>query len=74
MRAKRGRSRADVEVRSLRIGIMNIDCLAYVRAALMTPSTAVALRFGIGGDFFINTFLCICGCESPSVLFSSPLT
>lgn len=24
---------------------------------------AVAVRFGIGVDFFVNVFLCICGCE-----------
>ncbi|WVR07690.1 hypothetical protein IAU60_004732 [Kwoniella sp. DSM 27419] len=28
---------------------------------LLLPPLAVALRFGIGKDFFINTFLCICG-------------
>lgn len=30
---------------------------------LINNSTAVALRFGIGTDFFINVILCICGCE-----------
>ncbi|ORY33362.1 hypothetical protein BCR39DRAFT_519447 [Naematelia encephala] len=27
----------------------------------LLPPLAVAVRFGIGKDFFINTFLCICG-------------
>jgi hypothetical protein len=31
-------------------------------------NAAVAIRFGIGKDFFINCFLCICGCEDHAVL------
>ena len=28
-----------------------------------SSSIAVAARFGIGSDFFLNCFLCICGCK-----------
>lgn len=31
--------------------------------ALTDLVLAVAVRFGIGVDFFVNVFLCICGCE-----------
>lgn len=40
------------------------DSLSLYLSLCIRSGVAVAVRFGVGTDFFINLFLCICGCKS----------